>query len=146
MAKKNKESVKESKRWIRIKTLPSIDISSMDVFEGTIEEVAEKILNLRKVFIDRCELLEKTYNRELYPDKDKVERISIERDYWTEESDSYRLIYHRLETDEEFNDRLKDEENRKEKQKLIAQKRKETKEKRERTIYENLKSKFESKS
>lgn len=106
-------------------------------FEGTIEEVSKKIIDIPKRLQD---------NYPTNSDIPKYHRYSIRHDHdydYGESSDVYILQTYRWETDEEFNDRLKKDSKRNESAKKAAITKKETKEKREKTLYENLKKKFE---
>lgn len=132
--------VKDTKQLI---SLPSPAIYwDVEFFEGELEDVIDRVSNLKSFIKERIEENESFYPDTKYPSVDEYDKVIIQ---FNNNYDGYVEIEikpFRYETDEEFENRLK-------KSKEAARKRKETlaqkaieKEKEERKLYEELKQKF----
>lgn len=109
-----------------------------ELFDGDIKEICETITYLPKKL------------REAYPlnmDLKKAHRFSIKHDtqygYDNDSRDIFIFQAYRWETDEEFKNRIELEEKKSIAAKKAVQIRKEAQLKREKTLYENLKNKFD---
>lgn len=137
----------KDKKLIRVPIIPYIYIG-MDIFNGTLEEIADKVLNIKQQLKEEHKLLSEKLkgikSEPLVPFSDYVEiKLNIETD-----CDNYANLYmnvFRYETDKEVEKRLEDNTKRNISAKQKAKKRKESLEKRERSNYERLKKKFENK-
>ena len=131
-----------NKAKIQIKDVPYVYLNS-DLFKGEIEDVANKILSIRKK-LEEEHLKRKAFNHPIkitpfeeykYVDLD----LFVDRDNSIE---VYITVF-RDETDEEYSERLKENKKRSESAKLSAEKRKENIINREKKLLEQLKKKYE---
>ena len=130
----------KDRKKIQIKDVPYLYID-MYIFKGSIEEVSEKILNIKNDLKKAYETRKKQYPNEQFTLFNDYQYIELQHDIY--DRDSIEVIVYRDETDQEYKKRIQEEKKRKDLAKLSAQKRKETIEKREKTLYEKLKNKYE---
>jgi hypothetical protein len=139
--------MKTSKNLVKINEVPYIYLD-MDLFEGTLEEVSSKVLGIKNMLADAIEKIDKQYESTkgrtpLLPITSYKEiRIRLANDY-----DTNYIVYidcFREQTKEEH--KLEELRNkmRVESAKKAAITRAKAKAKREKTLYENLKKKFEN--
>lgn len=107
----------------------------IDVFEGNLEDVCKKVLNLKERLKQEHQVVKDNPN--------KYFKYELFFTSYYDEGMEAKIRGVRLETDEEFNNRI--ERNKKQQQagKMAAKKRKENQEKRELTLLETLKKKYE---
>lgn len=140
--------MKEEKEWIEIKDIPYLYIDT-DIFEGNIQEVSKNILNiskkLKEAYLNR-EKEKNTYGK-LIPEFtpfNKYENIKIHTEW---DYDGYGEIIvkaYRKESDDELKARLEKSKILSMKAKESARKRKLSQEKREKSLLETLKKKYEN--
>ena len=130
----------KDRKKIQIKDVPYLYID-MYIFKGSIEEVSEKILNIKNDLKKAYETRKKQYPNEQFTLFNDYQYIELQHDIY--DRDSIEVIVYRDETDQEYKKRIQEEKKRKDLAKLSAQKRKETIEKIEKTLYEKLKNKYE---
>lgn len=133
----------KEKKVIEIKDIPYLYID-YDFFEGSIEEVSKKVLEIREQIVSAYEAREKIYPYAKYTPIEQYEDIRINCIY----SDGYefKVCVFRKETDEEFKLRLDNERRLKNARKKLETELKRKKEEEERALYEELKKKFEPNS
>ena len=142
--------MKNEKILVQIKDVPYIYLE-FDLFEGELKEVSNKILNIRKLLIDAWKNRELTikdsFRKDMIPifthykDYEKIE-IVIEFGYDSEGDIGLKIW--RKETDEEFNKRIELSKIISENAKKSVITKKLAQEKREKTLLENLKKKYEN--
>lgn len=126
---------KEEKKLLQIKDSPFINLSIYD-FEGEIDEVCQKIQEIKNQIKTRIELYEKE-GRKITPfEAYKKISIKISRGF----EDTYlELVCEREETDEELEKRIQTKKCRKESAAKSAKKRKEEQEKKRKRTFCSLK-------
>ena len=140
--------MKTSKNLVKITGVPHIYLDKYSLFEGTIEEVSAKILGIKRELADAIEKVNKQsegmkgYAPLLPITSYKEIRISLESDY--DNGFDIRITCFREQTEEER--KLEELRNkmRVKSAKKAAITKAEAKAKREKTLYENLKKKFEN--
>jgi hypothetical protein len=139
--------MKTSKNLVEIKETPHIYLDKYSLFEGTLEEVSAKILDIKNELADAIEKVNKQYEgmkgrTPLLPITSYKEiRISLESDY--DNGFDIRINCFREQTETERKLEELKHKMRVESAKKAAITRAQAKEKREKTLYENLKKKFE---
>lgn len=133
-----------NKKEIEIKDVPYVCID-LDLFEGSIEKISKKVLDIREQIVSAYEERKKNNPKIKYTPLEQYEDIRI---HCISHYDDYEFNVYvfRKETDEEFKLRLDKEEVRKKARKIREVEQKRKKEEKERTQYEELKKKFESNS
>ncbi len=142
---KQKKETKIEKQRVQIRDVPYIYFDRY-MFDGDIETVASKILGIKDKLKKACEERDKqflkTKNGHFVPfNQYKEIKIELEIDYHNEESDVKIRVY-RDETDEELKNRIEANKNKSIAAKKAAETRKLAQEKREKTLFENLKKKY----
>jgi hypothetical protein len=147
MAKKKENKIERQK--VKIKDVPYMYLE-FNILEGDIEEVAKNILNLRKKLKEAYDIREKdiltSYRKDMIPVftpfKDyKYINLSFEFGY---DGDRDIIIEaFRDETNEELNKRIEINKNRILAAKKATITKKLAQEKREKTLFENLKKKYD---
>lgn len=129
-----------NKQLVQVKDVPYTYLD-FDLLNGDINEVAKNILGIKdrlKIAYDERD----RYSSEFTPFEDYV-KIELYIEYGYEGDKDLAIRVYRWETDEELHKRLEQEKKRNESAKLAAKTKKEAQEKRERTLLENLKKKYE---
>ena len=130
-----------TQKLIRITYVPYVCVTISD-FEGTLEEVSNRILNIRQELAEAIKHVSK-HRKDITPISSYAEiKINIGRDY--DGGSEVNLECFREQTEEEKQLEKVREKVRKEAAKKAAITKAEAKEKREKTLYENLKKKFET--
>jgi len=134
------------RKLIKVNDAPSIYIDGDDILNGTLEEVSTKILSLKEklkeAYFQRKSDYEKfsvKSNLTPFEDYKEIKLRCTGYEYLEVELEVFRE-----ETDEEYIRRIELQNKRSESAKKAAEARKLTKEKRERTLLENLKKKYEN--
>jgi ABC-type uncharacterized transport system involved in gliding motility auxiliary subunit len=137
------------KQKVLIKDVPYFYINE-SIFNGTIEEVAKNILDLKNKLKEAYLKREKdkitTFRKDMIPtftpfEDYKYIHFDVEKDY--DGYIEYKLKVFRDETDEELNKRIEANKNKSIAAKKAAKSKKLAQEKRERTLFESLKKKYE---
>ena len=120
-----------------MKNIPYVYIDIYDIFKGPLTEVAQKILDLKNKLREQYNLFPNDFNE-----------LTIELNFdWDHDDIYFYLSTYRMETDEEYNIRIKKEEELKIKRKEAAKKanisKKKKQEENEKKLYEKLKNKYE---
>jgi len=140
--------MKTSKNLVEITEIPYIYLDKYSLFEGTLEEVSDKILGIKNMLADAIEKIDKQYESTkgrtpLLPITSYKEiRISLESDY--DNGFDIRITCFREQTETERKLEEIRAKMRVESAKKAAITKAEAKAKREKTLYENLKKKFEN--
>lgn len=134
------------KQYIKIKDVPYIYLD-LDIFRGELTEVSNAILNIRNKLKEAYDNRSKNIKEKFTP-FESYEIIKIDIAYGSD-SDIYINAF-RLETDEEYEIRMKREREYKKKVAIANKKRQETLEKRKKEaekkefeLYQKLKEKYE---
>ncbi len=109
-------------------------LSTYDVFEGKVEDIFEKIKDIRKYA--------QQYTAQ---DLSIFHRFSVDKEYNYDSSDDYNLIGYRWETEEEYNKRVERNKKDSESAKKREKEKKQELVKKEKELYEQLKKKYETK-
>lgn len=136
------QSIK-AKKLIQEKNIPYVYMD-LDVFQGSIEEVIEKIKNIKTRFQEDYSTMEKSFPSHKFTPFEDLKRIEIGFEHDYDGILNITLSAFREETDEEFARRLKKEEEHILRGKKAAQTKKEANIKREKALLETLKKKYES--
>lgn len=132
------EKPKIERNKILIKDVPYVYIDT-SLIQGDIDEVSKNILNLRNILKEAYESRKKDLPFSHTPFEDyKYIHLNV---YYDDYFDISLQVF-RDESDEEFEKRLNVDNKRSESAKLAAKNRKKAQEKRERTLFENLKKKY----
>lgn len=131
---------KIEKNKIRIRDIPyiSFDIYSLD---GEINEVSNTVLNIKNMLREAYKLRKKYDEVSVFTPFEDYKYIHLKLE-WDEGGKYFEVQVFRDETDEEFKKRLDANNKRSESAKIAAENRKKAQEKRERTLFENLKKKY----
>lgn len=132
---KKPPTAKIERNKILIRDVPYVYIDT-SLIQGDIDEVSKNILNLRNILKEAYESRKKDLPFSHTPFED-YKYIHL---YYDEFDISLKVF--RDESDEEFEKRLDANNKRSESAKLAAKNRKNAQEKRERTLFENLKKKY----
>jgi hypothetical protein len=126
------------KKLIEIKDAPNVYID--DILSGDVDLIIERLTNLRQTIAKAITEHENYFKNKLTPIED-YKKIEVEH---TRSFDEYeiRLVCYKEETDDEYNTRIKKENELKKKRKEAAEKKKRTIEENERKLYEELKLKY----
>lgn len=134
------------KQYIKIKDVPYMYLD-LDIFRGELTEVSNAILNIRNRLKEAYDNRSKDV-KEMFTPFESYDIIKIDIDYGPD-SDIYINAF-RLETDEEYEIRMKKEREYKKKVAIANKKRQETLEKRKKEaekkefeLYQKLKEKYE---
>lgn len=129
------------KKKIQIKDVPYI-YTDRTLFEGKLEDIAAAVLNLRNRLNEAYEKRAAAFPNEVFTPFEQYEDIAIVVDHSYDEWD-LNIVVFRDETDAEEKAREEADVRRSVSAKLAAANRKAAQEKRERTLLENLKKKYE---
>jgi|LakMenEpi03Aug12_release.lakeMendotaPanAssembly.Ray.scaffolds.fasta_scaffold00478_84 hypothetical protein len=128
-----------NKQLVQIRDVPYIYLD-FNLLYGDIEEVAKNILGIKDRLKEACDIIQKSVYCTPFEEYAKIE-MGIKYGY--DGDKDLEITVYRWETDEELQKRLDLDKKRSESAKLAAKNRKEAQEKRERTLLENLKKKYE---